>query len=443
MKRIYGAFAYSRGPIDACHWARAVPDAILTAPPAEGRIRTRVAVIGGGYTGLNAALHLAEDGEVVTLLDAAFPGFGASGRNGGFCCLGGSRATDRQLARYGDPKDVRRAEKAAIDHVSTLLDRLGIDADRQDHGEAIVAHSPAMAASLPALAEEFAKDYDTTPRVIAGDEMAANGMAGHWHGALSVPLGFSLHPRKYASGLLRAAQGAGVTVHAESPVTRIEQSGGTFTLTTPNATVEADRLILATNGYTSEDIPSWVRARTLPAQSSVIATRPMTDEELQAQGWTTRQMAYEDRRLLHYFHLTPDNCMVFGQRGGLITSAANDARVALHVRRDFDRAFPAWRGIETPSTWSGMVCLTANLTPYCGPIPGMPGAFAAFGYHGNGVAMGSYLGMILADLAADRSPRAPLPAAFSALPKRFPLGPLRRAWLAAEYGWAQLTDRAA
>lgn len=441
MTRAFGPYAYSRGPVRHCHWAGAVPDAALAMPPVAGAQRVDAVVIGGGYTGLNAALHLAEDGVEVMVLDAEFPGFGASGRNGGFCCLGGSRAPDAVLRRFGDPRDVRRAEVAAIEHVGALLTRLGIDADRQDHGEAIVAHSAAKARSLPDLAAEFAQDYGVDCTVIAGQDMAARGMGGGWHGALSVPLGFSLHPRKYLIGLLRAALAAGVQVHGGSYVHAITPLAKGIELRTDRAVIHADRIVLATNGYTSENVPDWIRARTLPAQSSVIATRALSADELAAQGWHTHQMAYEDRRLLHYFHLTPDNRMVFGQRGGLISTPANEARITARVRRDFARAFPAWAHVETPSHWSGMVCLTASLTPYCGPIPGIPGAFAAFGYHGNGVAMGSYLGTILADLAQGREPRSILPAAFRAEPPRFPLGRFRRAWLAAEYGWARLTDR--
>jgi len=443
MTRIYGDYAYTRDVIAGCHWAGAVPDAALEFAPVSTLKRANVVVIGGGYTGLNAALHLAEDGVEVVLLDAEFPGFGASGRNGGFCCLGGSRAPDIQLRRFGDPKDVRQAEVAAISHVGALLDRLKIDADRQEHGEAIVAHSPAMARRLPAVAEDFAESYGVEPEVIAGKDMAARGMGGRWHGAVSVPLGFSLHPRKYLQGLLKAAVTAGVQVFGQSPVRRIESVTGGVQVTTDQASILADKVVLATNGYTSENVPDWIRSRTLPAQSSVIATRQMTDDELAAQGWTSRQMSYEERRLLHYFHLTPDNRMIFGQRGGLITSAANEARIAQRVRRDFDQVFPEWRGVETPHRWSGMVCLTASLTPYCGSIPGLSGGFAAFGYHGNGVAMGSYLGAMLADLVQGKEPRAMLPAAFRAPPPRFPLGPLRRAWLAAEYSWARLTDRSA
>ena len=342
----------------------------------------------------------------------------------------------------GDPRDVRRAEMAAVDHVAALLERLGIDADRQDHGELIVAHSAAMARELPQLAEDFARDYDTVPEVIAQANMTSRGMGGRWHGAVSVPIGFSLHPRKYLQGLLGAVQAAGAQVIGHSAVTGIEAVNGGVRVVTQNAEVIADRVILATNGYTSENVPAWIRARTLPVQSSVIATRQMSDAELAEQGWTTRQMAYEERRLLHYFHLTPDNRMVFGQRGGLISTPANEARISARVRRDFAQVFPHWTHVETPHSWSGMVCLTASLTPFCGPVPGIPGAFAAFGYHGNGVAMGSYLGTMLADLSRGKESRSLLPAAFRREPPRFPLGALRRAWLAAEYAWARMTDRA-
>ncbi|WP_276717895.1 NAD(P)/FAD-dependent oxidoreductase [Pseudooceanicola nitratireducens] len=442
MRRLYSDFAYSRGPIAGCHWAGAVPDQALEFPAIAGEQRADVVVVGGGYTGLNAALHLAEAGRAVTLLDAEFPGFGASGRNGGFCCLGGTRATNLQLKLTGDPGEVRRAEVAAIDHVADLLDRLQIDADRQAHGELIVAHSSASAAGFPALAQEVAEDYGVTAKVIAREDMAARGMGGRWQGALHVPLGFSLHPRKYLQGLLRAALAAGVQVHGNSAVQNIDHGPEGLVIRTAGARIRADQMVLATNGYTSESVPPWIRSRTLPSQSSVIATRAMTPEELSAQGWTTRLMAYEDRRLLHYFHLTPDNRMVFGQRGGLVSSAANDARIADRVRRDFARVFPEWAHVETPHSWSGMVCLTASLTPYCGRIPGLPGAFTAFGYHGNGVAMGSYLGARLADLMQGIDPRGVLPQAFRRVPPRFPLGPLRRAWLAAEYGWSLMTDRA-
>ena len=123
-----------------------------------------------------------------------------------------------------------------------------------------------------------------------------------------------------------------------------------------------------------------------------------TQAELEAQGWTSRQMCYDSRNLLHYFRLMPDNRFLFGTRGGLLSSPRAEAAAQARARRDFEAMFPAWSNVDTPFGWSGMVCLSRNRTPYVGPIPEMPGAFAALAYHGNGVAMGSYSGHMLAGL---------------------------------------------
>lgn len=441
MKRPFGDYAYSQGPIKGCFWADAVPRATLHRSAAQGEIDTDYAVIGGGFTGLNAALALAEAGEQVAVFDAEFPGFGASGRNGGFCCLGGTRATDETLERRfgaGAAAEVRKAELASVDHVAGLIDRLSLDVDRHSEGETILAHSEAKMTALRREKPEYDAAYGVTTTLVEKADLRAHGLNGNFHGALTVPVGFALHPRKYLAGLAAAAQAAGARIHGGSPVTGIERKSYGYRLATPAARIRAKRVIVATNGYGSEEVPGWMRSRFLPAQSSVIATRPMTDAELEAQGWTALQMAYEDRRLLHYFHLTPDKRMVFGQRGGLICTPANEKRIRARVRRDFDHLFPEWRHVETPHYWSGMVCLTASLTPFCGEVPELPGVFAAFGYHGNGVAMGSYCGRMVGDLA--RGAEAPVPRAFAKPPMRFPLGPARRFWLGAEYTWARVTN---
>lgn len=441
LHRLYPDYTYSRAPIEACFWAEAVPETALACPPATGRLRVPVLVVGGGFTGLNAALSLARAGEEVMLIEASFPAFGASGRNGGFCCLGSSRATDRQLMRFGPDGagEVRRAEAAAIRHVDRVITDLGLDVDRHSTGETILAHSPAAQAKMAEKAEEYSGDYGVEMRVMDKADLVDEGLDGPtWFGGMHNPLGFALHPRKYALGLLQAALAAGARVHGESPALSVERTGTTLTVTTPEAVIEADRVLFATNGYTAENLVPWLKGRTLPAQSSVLATRPLTEEELRAQGYWSRQMAYEDRRLLHYFHLTPDGRMIFGQRGGLLSDPVTEKKIAATVRADFDRAFPAWAHVETPWSWSGMVCLTASLTPFCGAIPGLPGAFAAFGYHGNGVAMGSYLGARMAELSRGETPAEILPKAFATPPMRFPLGRFRRVILAAEYGQAKL-----
>jgi glycine/D-amino acid oxidase-like deaminating enzyme len=334
-------------------------------------------------------------------------------------------------------RDWHATEKAAVETVRDLIARHGIEADTHSEGETLLAHSARAAAGFAARAARIEADYGVTPTLVAREGLAQAGMRGPFHAALTTPIGFALNPLKYALGLAGAARRAGARLYAQSPVTAIRR-GGAFHLSTPKAHITARRLIVATNGYSSDDLPDWLRARYLPTQSNVIVTRPMTDAELAAQGWTTRQMCYDDRFFLHYFRLMPDNRMLFGMRGGLFSSARFDARMHRTIRRHFAAMFPAWADVETPHSWNGLLSLAPDLTPYAGPIPEMPGAFAALSYHGNGVAMASHAGAILADLAMDRTPRPRYPQIMQKPPRRWPLGRFRRAMMWPPYAWACL-----
>jgi glycine/D-amino acid oxidase-like deaminating enzyme len=423
MTRIFGDYAYSSGPRDGCWWDETVTERAL--PPVSGAQRADVCVIGGGFTGLNAALRLVEAGRSVTVIDAEFPGWGASGRNGGFCCLGGARISHKALThRYGE--DAARAwwqtEKDAIAHVAALLDRHGIDADTHSRGETQLAHSPRAMDRMRHEAEALAA-RGIPMEVIEMADLPGAGMAGPWHGAVAKPVGFALNPRRYIEGLVRACEAAGASVHAHSPATALERSGDGWRVTMPGGHVDADRVVVATNGYSHETLPRWMGGRYMPAQSTVIVTRPLSDDELAAAGWTTDQMSYDSRNLLHYFRLMPDRRFLIGARGGLISSPGAEARARRSVRRDFEKLFPAWSHVETPYQWSGMVCLSSKALPYAGPVPDMPGVFAAFAYHGNGVAMGSHAGALLAGAMLGEDSR---PAALAAPPGRFPFGRARR-----------------
>lgn len=440
MRRIWEEAAYGPDPIARCWWAETVPAAHWGA--LSGNATTEVAVIGGGFTGLSAALHLAEAGAEVTLLEAQHPQFGASGRNGGFCCLGGARlgnaALDRLVGAEGR-REWHRAERAAVDLVDTLLASHAIEADRHSEGETLLAHRPRDWHGLQSGAEAVAADYGVTPRLIPRAALPDHGLAGPFHGALTTPLGFALNPRKYLSGLARAALAAGASLHDRTPVTEITGSGP-YLLHTPRGTLRARRLILATNGYSSDDLPPWMAGRYLPTQSSVLVTRPITPAEQAAAGWTSTQMCYDSRNLLHYFRLMPDGRMLFGMRGGLTQTPGAVARNHRAIRRDFEAMFPAWADVETPFYWSGLVCLTRHRAPYVGPIPGMEGAFAGFAYHGNGVAMGSYSGALLAQEITGKGD-LPHPALMRLTPPRFPFGRHRRIVMRPAYLAYALADR--
>jgi glycine/D-amino acid oxidase-like deaminating enzyme len=442
MRRIGLPYTYGPEPVARCWWAETVETPVWPRP--EGALTADIAVIGGGFTGLSAALHLAEGGEDVALCEAEAPFWGASGRNGGFCCLGGAKADDATLARrHGEHgrRAWRATERAAVEFVDRLIGRLDLDVDRHSEGETLLAHRASDWEAMQRGAERAAEDYGVTPRLTPASELAAEGMAGPFHGALTTPLGFALNPRKYAAGLARAAEAAGARLHAPAPVRRLERDGDGWRLDLPEATLRARRVIVATNGYSAEDIPRWMRARTMPVASNVIVTRPLSGDELQAAGWTSGQMAYDTRDLLHYFRLMPDNRFLFGMRGGIFDTPRERRALQAKIRADFEAMFPAWAQVETPWLWSGLVCLTRPLTPFVGAVPGVPGLFAGFGYHGNGVSMGSYAGRLLADLVRDRAPETLYPAAMRDAPARFPFGRFRRAALVPVYALRAWADR--
>lgn len=432
--RIVSPYAYGQGPVRNCFWRETA--SVEARAFLSGAAQADIAIIGAGFTGLSAALHLAEAGADVVVLEANQPGWGASGRNGGFCCLGGSKASDTFLRRaHGadEQNTYRMAEKAAVDLVAGLLERHGIEADTHSRGETMLAHSPRAFAAMREEADGLEKLYGVVPELIEKSELAAHGLNGSFHGGMTNPLGFGLNPLKYVSGLATAAEKAGVRVFGDSPVEQMLPTGDGYRLKTQAGEVQAKRVIIATNGYSSDALPDWMAGRYMPVASNVIVTRVLSEAEKAAQGWTSDQMAYDSRALLHYFRLMPDGRFLFGMRGGILQSQQSEAGLRRRIRRDFERMFPAWANVETPWFWTGLLCLAPSLTPFAGEVPGQPGLFAGFAYHGNGVAMGSYVGRGLADRVLGRTPDYPWPDFFGNPPGRFPGGRARRALLIPAY----------
>ncbi|MGJ8618575.1 MAG: NAD(P)/FAD-dependent oxidoreductase, partial [Sulfitobacter sp.] len=153
------------------------------------------------------------------------------------------------------------------------------------------------------------------------------------------------------------------------------------------------------------------------------------------------QASYDTRHLLHYFRLMPDNRMLFGVRGGLMANAGSESRAIRRARDDFDRMFPAWRDVETPHAWSGMVCIARNRMPFVGEVPDEPGMFTSLCYHGNGVAMASFSGALLADLVQGHPPSRLYPGVLKRPLARFELGKFRRAIMPFAYAGFALADR--
>ena len=440
MTRIFPGYTYGSGPRAGCWWDTTcqIPD----QPSLDAARSVDVAVIGAGFTGVSAALHLARFGVETIVLEAEFTGWGASGRNGGFCCLGGGMLGDAQLdARFGKPErlEFRAAEKAAVALVARLIAELDLDVDRHSAGETELAHRPKDMAALRRKAETTEENYGVSAQLIDQADLPAQGLTGPFFGALTVPVGFGLNPLKYLTGVARAAEDAGARIFHYTPVRALAADGGRYRITCDTGTVTAKNVVIATNGYSSEHLPPWLSGRYMPGQSNVLVTRPLTQAEIDAQGWSSDQMCYDTRHLLHYFRLMPDRRFLFGMRGGLLSSPAADQRARKRILRDFANLFPAWAEVEPEHIWSGLVCLARNRLPFVGELPDMPGLWAGLCYHGNGIAMGTLSGKIIAERIAEREPdihprvlRSPL--------AQFPFGRARRVIMPPVYAGLALSD---
>lgn len=431
----------------ASYWEASAPPSGFTANALDCAHEADVAIIGGGYAGLHAAVRLAgEFGLKTIVLEAGDIGWGASGRNGGFCCPGAVKLTYQQLIRRFGLEATKRfhaEQRAGVDFVGDFLDQHNIDAERTGSGELLLAH---RASRVEALKQEqgFVKEtFGEEATFLSREELKERGNDSPvFHAGLQSDKTFGLHPLKYVRGLAQAAHAAGAQIHPQSEVLSWTQDAGRHVLKTSGGEVRARQVLVATNGYTDETLPSWMGGRLLPALTRIIVTRPMSDNELKAQGWTRFDPSYDTRHLLHYFRLLPGNRMMFGGRGGTDASEAGIQEVITRLRGAFEQTFPAWKHVETEYSWGGMVCLTASLMPYAGPIPGMDGAWAAYGWHGNGVSTASFAANRLAGAIAgtEREDEALSPI-FRQVPGKFRLPGMRLAYLKAAYVGYGLMDR--
>ncbi|MCX7561244.1 FAD-binding oxidoreductase [Sulfitobacter sp. F26204] len=414
-------------------WEEAKPRRLGNAPPS----RSDVVVIGGGYTGLNAAITLRGAGISVTVLEAEDFGFGASSRNAGHVSSGVNLGKSASSSNVHSPLEARlppgkfKALKdeaaASFDFVEARMKELSTDAHYLRSGRVVCAASPKHFAALQAKAPHMLHDG---VQLFAGDRQKCAIGSDHFHGVMTIDRAGQLHPGKYLHGLVDQAQARGAHLCDNHPVRMIERSSRGWRVKAQGATIECDKVFIATNGY-SDGLHPWMRRRIIPAASYIIVTDELPEgliNELLPQART----GVDTKRLLSYFRPTPDRRRIlFGGRASLRMRPARE--IAVELAKRLHRIFPDTRGIAVQYAWSGKIAFTFDLLPHLGEHEGV---VHAIGCNGSGVAMQSYLGH-MAGQAISGGPRS----AFWNL--AFPSVPFYREtpwFLPAVTGWYRLRD---
>ncbi|MBX3504942.1 MAG: FAD-binding oxidoreductase [Parvibaculum sp.] len=405
-----------------------------------------VAIIGGGYTGLSAALHLARDFSLdVRLLEAGPLGWGASGRNGGFCTLPPMALSFAELiSRYGEG-EARRfidTQREAISFVRSFAETEAIDIEPQGEGELHVAHAPSRFAELEKEGDLLSRVFGIEAELFRREEVAERFYdSREQFGALLMPLSFGLHPLRLARGLATVAARSGARLHGSSPVTRWEKEGRRHRLVTPSGTIRASRVLVATNGFTRAPMPEALSSRVLPVMSNIVVTRPLTESELAAQNWRTETPCANTRNLLFYYRLLPDRRFLFGARGDTTGTPEDGVRMRRFMERRLREVFPGWADAEITHSWRGFVCMGLRRTPSVGTLAADPSVSFALGYHGNGVAAAPWAGRLAAQLIGGTAKIGDFPAPVRGEPAVIPFPSLRGWYLRAALGYYWLMDR--
>lgn len=409
-------------------WYAATAHTFPDHPRLEGQTRADIAIVGGGYAGLSAALHLAEAGLDVALVEAHRLGWGASGRNGGQLSYGPRIDIRKYEAMLGreDAAKVWAISTEATDLVRRLIARHAIDCDlRPGHLEAF-CHAGEVA-EADAYAAHIGQHYGHHGlQVLGRDEIRARVRSPLYEGGMADSGGGHLHPLNYALGLGRAARAAGARLHEHSRVTRL----GDGFVETETGRIDADRVIVAANGYL-DGLDRGGAARSAPLNNFIIATEPLGDRA----PIPGDECVCDTKFVLNYYRMSADGRLLFG--GGETTGGRFPADIKGFVRRPLARVFPHLADVRIDYGWGGTLAITPNRTPL---FHQEGRRLLIGGWSGAGVHMATMGGMIAAEAVRgtlarwDVLARVPSPA--------FPGGSaLRPALLALALGWYRLRDR--
>lgn len=402
-------------------------------PPLDGDVRVDVCVVGGGMTGCSAALHLAERGYKVMLIEANRIGFGASGRSGGQL-IAGYAADMHKVEKYVGPEEAQRLWSMSVEAVDIVRSRIadhGIDCDLVN-GHMHVGVKARHCEELQDLAEEWERYGYTGLTYLDASAVRERVQSDAYMCGLLDPNGGHLHPLNYTLGLAKACLDAGVIVHEDTPMTGWE-SGTPAKVKTARGTITADFVLMAGNAYLWE-AERRLGTRIMPVGTYIVATEPL-GENRAAKLIPGNEAIADILFVLNYFRRSADHRMLFG--GRVSYSRIEPASVAQAMRRTMLKYFPQLDDVKVDYSWGGYVAITANRLPDFGRLA--PNVLYAQGFSGHGVALTSLAGKLMAEAVAGQAERFDLIGRIPHMP--FPGGThLRTPALVLAMAWHRLRD---
>ncbi len=411
-------------------WAATAP-APPDTPALSGTVSADICVIGGGYTGLSAALAAAEAGAKVVLIEAASIGWGASGRNNGQVIPTLSRMDPDEIAASGGAKGEEFVglirDSAAL--VFDLIRRHGIEAEAEQSGWIQPAHRESRMTLAAKRVDAWSK---RGAPVALLDRAAMAKLTGtdHWFGGWTNSTGGTINPLGYARGLARAAIAAGVTIHTATPAETIARNGDTWVVTTPNGSVRADRVIIATNAYSTDLWPGF-REEVIPVRSYQMATAPVTDN-IAKTILPGRQALSDTRGDLYFFRYDAFGRLITG--GALMLGHDWEKRIRARIGERVAAVYPQLGVPHFDYVWWGYIGMTADKAPHVHELA--PGLTGWNGCNGRGVALATAIGRELgrqatgtpwSDIPLPLSPVRPIPG-YACAKRIAPAAIVERRW---------------